>query len=406
MRTVLLFLAFFCSTFGHAQQLELDKELLWEVTSPKSAVKSYIFGTLHANDRALFELSDSVYIAFDKAQKIVLETDIHALFSVMDTRKTLPETRFDDKGKSYTSQDFSSKTLYGNEDGMPQFLDAYFEILGLQLNKEMVALEKVEEQYALSNEFKLSESRILDNQINSFTQEKLTELYLRGDVDALQRFMKSYLSVQENLYDEVIVKRNQQMLDKLLGLLKAQSSFFCAVGAGHLGGEDGILQLLRARGYKVRPVRWTIAEKAPASKVLLKKQTEYIYADTNSGLVAKFPGKPYVETLPDGNLRLIYRELGQGNTYEVTVFVLDSTISSEEIASIYINPPDGAIMTKKMLDNGSMIFQGLSDTYPEGLNFVQIQFGTAHYAVIKCYGGNKFMHSNRPFFFFEKVWFD
>ena len=63
-------------------------------------------------------------------------------------------------------------------------------------------------------------------------------------------------------------------------------------------------------------------------------------------------------------------------------------------------------MTKKELDNGSLIFQGLSDTYPEGINYVQIQFGARFYAVIKCYGGNRFMHSNRPFSFFEKVWFD
>jgi len=108
----------------------------------------------------------------------------------------------------------------------------------------------------------------------------------------------------------------------------------------------------------------------------------------------------------DGNLKLIYRELGQGNTYEITRFVTDSTISHEEIASIYINPPDGTSITKKIMDNGAIIFQGLSDTYPEGLNFVQIKFGAEHYAVIKCYGGHKFMHSNRPLSFFDKVWFD
>jgi uncharacterized protein YbaP (TraB family) len=406
MRIALLLLTILCFKSSQAQLLDLEKELLWEVSSPKSAVKSYFFGTLHANDRALFELSDSVYIAFDRAQKIVLETDIYQLFSVMDTRKVLPETRFDDKGKSYTNLDISSKTLYGNEDGMPQFLDAYFHVLGLQLQKEIVALENIQDQYALSNEFKLSEQRIIDNQINSFTQEKLLALYLRGDLDALQRFMKSYLSIQEQLYNEVIVKRNLQMLDKLLALLKEQKPFFCAVGAGHLGGEDGILQLLRARGYRVRPVQWSIQETVPSSKTLIKKQTESIYIDSISGLVAKFPGKPLALLLPEGNLKLIYRELGQGNTYEITRFDLDTNISLEEIASIYINPPDGTSITKKILDNGAMIFQGLSDTYPEGLNFVQIQFGATHYAVIKCYGGHKFMHSNRPLSFFDKVWFD
>ena len=81
MRTALLFFAFLCLNTSQAQLLDLEKELLWEVSSPKSTVKSYFFGTLHANDRALFELSDSVYIAFDNAQKIVLETDIYQLFS-------------------------------------------------------------------------------------------------------------------------------------------------------------------------------------------------------------------------------------------------------------------------------------------------------------------------------------
>jgi uncharacterized protein YbaP (TraB family) len=406
MRIALLIFAILCLETSQAQLLDLEKELLWEVSSPKSTVKSYFFGTLHANDRALFELSDSVYIAFDNAQKIVLETDIYQLFSVMDTRKVLPETRFDDKGKSYTNLDISSKTLYGNEDGMPQFLDAYFNVLGLQLQKEIVALENIKDQYALSNEFKLSEQRIIDNQINTFTQEKLLALYLRGDLDALQRFMKSYLSIQEQLYNEVIVQRNLQMRDKLLDLLQEPIPFFCAVGAGHLGGEDGILQLLRARGYRVRPVQWSIQEKAPSSKALIKKQTEYISIDSLSGLIAKFPGKPLAQETQDGNLKLIYRELGQGNTYEITRYDIDSTISYEEIASIYINPPDGTSITKKIMDNGAMIFQGLSDTYPEGLNFVQIKFGAEHYAVIKCYGGHKFMHSNRPLSFFDKVWFD
>jgi len=406
MRCLLPFLLTFTFFDVSAQIIEPDKELLWEISHPKSTTKSYLFGTLHANDRALFDLSDSTYIAFDQAENIVLETDIYRLFSAMDTRKTLPETRIDNQGKSYTTFALNSKTLYGSEDGMPQFLDAYFQVLALQYGKNTIALEKLEDQFALSNEFKLSERRIIDNQINSFTQEKLLELYLRGDLDALQRFMKSYLSVQDSLYQEVIIKRNYQMRDTLLTLLKNQKSFFCAVGAGHLGGEEGILQLLRAKGYKVRPIQWSISATPPPSKRLLKKPTEFIQTDPASGLVAKFPGKPLLEMLPDSTLRMVYRELGQGNTYEIVIHPLDQLQSPEEIASIYINPPAAGRITKKILDDGSTVFEGLSDTYPEGLNCVQIQFGANHFAVIKCYGGHKFIHSNRPQSFFGKVWFD
>lgn len=404
VRVLLLFLISF--SLGFSQLILPEKELLWEISHPKSKVKSYIFGTLHANDRSLFDLSDSVYVAFEQAKILVLETDIYRLFEEMDTRKNLPETRFDDQGKSYTSSVESSETIYGSENGMPQFLDAYFQVLALHTNKQVLALEALEDQYALSNEFKLSERKIIDNGINSFTQEKLKELYLKGDIEALQRFMKSSLSIQDRLYDEVIIKRNKLMLDKLIELLKGNTSFFCAVGAGHLGGEDGLIQLLRAKGFRVRPVLWSVADQAPASKMTLKKPTEFVFTDANSGLIAKFPGKPYVKDLPDGTKRVVYRELGQGNTFEINLQALDPNISQEELASIYINPPTGSNITKKILDDGSVVFYGLSDTYPEGLNYVQIQFGAAHFVVIKCYGGNKFMHSNRPFSFFEKVWFE
>jgi uncharacterized protein YbaP (TraB family) len=402
---ILLFLIGFY-TLGYSQMILPEKELLWEISHPKSKVKSYIFGTLHANDRSLFDLSDSVYICFDQAQVLILETDIYRLFETMDSRKTLPETRFDDQGKSYTSKTVSSETIYGSEDGMPQFLDAYFQVLGLQYNKQFMALEALEEQYALTNEFNLSERRIIDNGINAFTQEKLKELYLKGDIDALQRFMKSNLSVQDQLYEEVIVKRNKLMLEKLSEQLKGNTSFFCAIGAGHLGGDDGLVQMLRAKGFRVRPVLWSVADQAPAVKQKLKKATEFVFTHEPSGLIAKFPGKPYVTDLEDGSKKIIYRELGQGNTFEINLQLLDPAISQEELASIYINPPTGANITKKILDDGSIVFFGLSDTYPEGLNYVQIQFGSGYFVVLKCYGGNKFMHSNRPFSFFEKVWFD
>lgn len=402
---ILFILLFFASSIS-AQIILPEKELLWEISSPKSKVKSYIFGTLHTNERALFELADSVYVTFDQAQVIILETDIYRLFEQMDTRKKLPETRFDDQGKSYTTTDISTETIYGSEDGMPQFLDAYFQVLGLRFNKEIIALEALEDQYALTNEFKLSERNIIDNGINAFTQEKLTELYLKGDIEALQRFMKSNLSVQDQLYEEVIIKRNKLMLEKLLEQLKRNQSFFCAVGAGHLGGEDGLIQLLRTKGYRLRPVTWTLSENAIPAKVKIKKPSEYVYMDAPSGLIAKFPGKPFEHITEEGTKQIIYRELGQGNTYEVNLQALDPNLSQEELASIYINPPTGTFITKRILDNGAIVFQGLSDTYPEGLNFVQIQFGSSYFVVIKCYGGNKFMHSTRPASFFEKVWFE
>jgi uncharacterized protein YbaP (TraB family) len=56
MRSVLILLALLSSNLGLAQLMELNKELLWEVTHPKSGVKSYLFGTLHASQTAFILL--------------------------------------------------------------------------------------------------------------------------------------------------------------------------------------------------------------------------------------------------------------------------------------------------------------------------------------------------------------
>jgi hypothetical protein len=85
---------------------------------------------------------------------------------------------------------------------------------------------------------------------------------------------------------------------------------------------------------------------------------------------------------------------------------MDSTLSLEEIASIYIASPPDSPYKRIILDDGTEIYEGLSDTYPEGLNWIRVQFGVNYFAVIKAYGGNKFIHSNRPQNFFNKVWFE
>ena len=108
----------------------------------------------------------------------------------------------------------------------------------------------------------------------------------------------------------------------------------------------------------------------------------------------------------DKSVTLKYRDLGQGNTYQIDIQPIDSTLTLEEIASIYIASPPNSPYERKMLDNGTEIYEGISDTYPEGLNWVRVMFGENYFAVIKAFGGNKFMHSDRPKTFFNKVWFE
>jgi len=51
------------------------------------------------------------------------------------------------------------------------------------------------------------------------------------------------------IYDKLFYQRNLKMTDKIEGFLKKDKSHFVIIGAGHLIGKKGIIQLLKDRGH-------------------------------------------------------------------------------------------------------------------------------------------------------------
>ncbi|MFM7661994.1 MAG: hypothetical protein ACKO6A_04960, partial [Bacteroidota bacterium] len=60
--------------------------------------------------------------------------------------------------------------------------------------------------------------------------------------------------------------------------------------------------------------------------------------------------------------------------------------------------------TKVQLDDGTVVMDGLSYSYPEGFSWVRVNKNNTLVLVMKVYGGNKFMASKRYKNFFAKVW--
>ena len=404
------FLIFFLFTafisFAYSQFVDVNKQLLWEISGNGLKEKSYLFGTLHSNDKRIFDLSDSVYYALDKANLIILEADIFELFKDIDSREDLPNTLYDKDGKAYTASEIASRTTYGDENGMPQFIDALLEEYCHNANKKFFALEDVKDQLNLGAKLNFTKRIFINDAFNDFSNQKLIELYLKGDITAIERFIRANLSADKEQFAALITDRNNKMAHKLDSILKKKESFFCAIGAGHLAGSEGVINLLRTRGYRLRPILWSRSENKTLAKKTINSFRSYTYKDLASGLNANFHGKPFSEKNTDGSLSLIYREYGQGNSYIIDIVPNDSTLSFEQIATIYIASPPDINFNKKILDDGTLLFEGLSDTYPEGLNWVRIIFSEKYFAVLKTYGGNKFMHSDRPKKFFDNVWFE
>lgn len=102
--------------------------------------------------------------------------------------------------------------------------------------------------------------------------QSMVKTYLSGDEQALLDLMNEDLDlddpVDRKLYDNLIIKRNERMAERVAKQLKAQpdTAFFFAFGAGHMGGPKGVVPLLKAQGVKLRRLTAADAGRLPKPK--------------------------------------------------------------------------------------------------------------------------------------------
>jgi uncharacterized protein YbaP (TraB family) len=385
-----------------SQSYNVKGNLLWEISTPNGI--SYLFGTLHSNDKRLFEFPDSVYESFLSSKKLAVEVNVFDLFMDKDPIPNRSLLLLDKRGKLYTSNEEPTVTYYGNEDGMPQFMDAWFQEKAELLNKEIIALESIAQQTKAIEEIPYVEK---ENNISLALSDKqvLHELYLDGRIDLIDRLIKGGLSGNKEAYIKLIENRNIAIAANIARYCMDGPVFF-AVGAGHLYGEKGLLSLLREKGYKLRPIQLTKGDTPSASEQKIKSMRSYEFSRElrNSWIKFSVPGRPReTQSATEAETILTYKELGQGNTYEVRYFERDTSLSLLEYSEILIASPPQSPYVFGVLDDGTEFTQGLSDAYPEGLKWTRILINETYVLVASCSGGNKFMNSDRPRRFFNNI---
>lgn len=390
-----------------AQEVKPNYALLWEVTGNNLKAPSYLFGSLHSNDKRVFDFPDSVYYALDKVESVALETDVFHFFGDTELRLNKFNFLFDKNGDPYSSSGFATRTLYGDEDGMPQFLDAYFQEYCYNAGKKFEMLEAVDFQVDLLNSLDISESS--DSKLETLlaSDDQLIELYAEGDIFRLNQMLQRNLEMIPGTYEKLILERNKAMTSVLDSLIKT-NTVFCAVGAGHLAGNDGMINLLRKKGYNVRVVEPSFSDQRTQSEIDVRSARSYGYFNDSLLVHAVFPGKPKLDENPimGAVLRLVYQQLGQGNTYVLEVYSRDPDFSDDEEAALYIPTPPRTNFRKVEGENSSYYYEGLADAYPEGLYWTRVLLKDQYVMVLKAYGGNKFMNSTRPFDFFDQIHFE
>lgn len=265
-------------------QAVVGQGLLWRVHLPKHPA-NFLFGTIHVDDKRVKKLNPQVIRRFNEAKTLCLEILPDREMQVgIGLAMLLPESQSLDE--ILGNRLFSHLSLSLNKLGMDPLqatrlkpwaamivlsrsatrggyaLDEQLYHWAVYQYKQLCALESLEEQLSVFDSLSLSDQVALlkdslghQDMLHEMNEE-LIQAYLQGNLDEIYRRSLEMGAVKNNLSqrlrDTLIDQRNLRMLNRMMPELKKGRSFI-AVGALHLPGKNGLLNLLRQQGYVVTP---------------------------------------------------------------------------------------------------------------------------------------------------------
>ncbi len=279
-----LFLFILLSSVSFAQK-PTEKALLWEISGNGLAESSYLFGTIHMICASDFELKFAVKEKLAASRQLALELDMddpkmmvtmmqHMNMTDGSTIKAILEPSDYQKLSKYykdsIGMDISffqnakpfvlmGPMLAGVLGCEPKSFETELMNLAKSKNLEVIGVETVEEQLSVFDSIPYrTQAKMLLDLIANMPKAKmefqdLISLYKAEDIDHLLVLSEASEFGMEAQAKVLLYDRNERWIARFAKAMSEMPTFF-AVGAAHLGGDLGVISLLRKRGYTVNPV--------------------------------------------------------------------------------------------------------------------------------------------------------
>ncbi|MEO5646885.1 MAG: TraB/GumN family protein, partial [Chitinophagaceae bacterium] len=349
-----LFPAFFSPAFSQKTSNKKYPSLFWEITGNGLKKPSYLFGTMHVSSKMVFHLSDSFYLAIKNVDAVALELNSDVWQGQMVRLERLQQNyrNFSQPAKSdYLNEKSFQVTSYvdelkaslstepavvnsllyrsykSKEDFEEDtFLDLYIFQTGKKLGKRATGVENYYETEqiileAYNDMGKEKKKRSIDTDGESMfeIEQKSQDAYRRGDLDLLDS-LDRMMERSDAFREKFLYKRNEIQANSIDTILK-KSSLFVGVGAAHLAGERGVIDLLRKKGYKLRPV-FMANRDATQKETIDKMKVPVTFTQTSSAdqfIKVDMPGPLYKMGNDFATFdRLQYSDMSNGSYYLVT----------------------------------------------------------------------------------------
>lgn len=282
----LLFWSIFSAHSSYSQSEPLPKALLWRVSGNGFPAPSYLYGTMHLRDKSLFQFTDSVYAAIRQTRQFALEIHPDTLASVAFSQVAMAASRrpaeSNGGGKAGKKKPVKTKVL----NNMPTIVDLYLYGVARDLGKRLEGLESVQDQVDYTANFREESNDFFDgSQFDQQLLERVKAFYVQGDI---QQVFSVINEIDDQDERNRTVARNTVMAGRIAAL-GGQSPVFAAVGAAHLGGELGLINQLRMRGFSVEPV--TNGKPLPAGHYAFSRPPSWVsFADPGGYFQVDMPG--------------------------------------------------------------------------------------------------------------------
>lgn len=286
----ILFLALASPLFAQKETKKTnpkEETWLWEISGNGLENPSYLFGTIHILCPQDFELSSTLKSKLEISQQLVLEVadaENPANLMVILQAMTMKGKKLKDL---YTVEEYAElKQFFADSIGLdismiesfsPMFAttailpammgcvetksyEAELTALARQQNKEVKEVETLAQQLSMFDTIPYHiQAQELLRTAREWTKEKITfaalvEIYKNQKFGLSQAFIHANMGSMTEYKDVLLDNRNKDWIGKIKAFASEKPTLF-AFGAGHLGGDKGLIELLKKEGYTVKPLK-------------------------------------------------------------------------------------------------------------------------------------------------------
>jgi uncharacterized protein YbaP (TraB family) len=285
MKKTIAFLVILAAGISQLFAQAPKSSLLWQVSGNGLKSPSYIFGTFHIICKSDFTISEILKnkikstkqfygelnmneiegMQMEMATKMIMkDKTIESMMSAEDYAKMshafqeitkMPFSMFN-RFKPFISQSVVAMNMIACDDKIQpetEFAkiakDNKLPVFGLEtLDDELKAIDKI----PLDSQVNDLKNVLINFDSAKLEMQEMLDYYKKRNIDSVYQFISKTVN-GSSTEKELLIARNKNWLPVIIKAMNAKSSFF-AVGAGHLGGNYGVLNLLRKQGYKLTPV--------------------------------------------------------------------------------------------------------------------------------------------------------